>query len=132
MDRNILPGDAGRVPALSDSRFSAHSSEPGRLRQGEVARTRLAQHKIRLLTLREVVRYFKENQPTGPRVASGALLRQRGMMSGRYVQVFLDSGDQPIADTQGVVYGRVIHADRVDDDLAAVFGSRGNDLVIFR
>lgn len=97
-----------------------------------MSRGKLAQHKVGILTFREVVRYFKENRPSDSRVAGGALLRQSGMMHSRYVQVFLDASDQVITDTQGTVYGRVIRADHVDDDLAAAFGRRGNDLVIFR
>lgn len=131
MDRNI-PGDAQGILGRSASRVSTHSQGFRRLRQVEAGRARLAQQKVGLLTFREVVRYFTENQPTDSRVASGALLRQRGIMSTRYVQVFLDAGNQPIADTQGIIFGRVIRADQVDDDLATAFGSRGNDLVIFR
>ena len=131
MDRNI-PGDTRKVAGRSAFRFSTHSQGSRRLRQVEAGRARLAQQKVGLLTFREVVRYFTENQPTDSRVASGALLRQRGIMSSRYVQVFLDARDQPVADTQGIIFGRVIRADQVDHDLAAAFGSRGNDLVIFR
>jgi hypothetical protein len=102
------------------------------LGQAEIGCERLAQHKVGMLTFREVVRYFTENRPADPRVAGGALLRRRGRMSSQYVQVFLDASDQPLADTQGAAYGRVIRADRVDDALATAFGRRGNDLVIFR
>lgn len=132
MDGIMLSGDAARVPRQQERHFSTHSPGPGRLRQAEMGRDRLAQHRVEMLTFGEVMRYFTENRPADPRVAGGALLQRRGITSVQYVQVFLDASDQPLADTQGAVYGRVIRADRVDDALAAAFGRRGNDLVIFR
>ena len=132
MDGIMLSSDAPRVPRQREPHFSARSPGPGRLRQAEMGHERLAQHKVGMLTFQEVVRYFTENRPTDRRVAGGALLRRRGITSSQYVQVFVDARDQPLADTRGAVYGRVIRADQVDDALAAAFGRRGNDLVIFR
>jgi hypothetical protein len=96
-----------------------------------VRHERLAYDRVDVLTFREVVRYFTENRPSDPRVAGGALIRRRGMRSSQYVQIFLDAQDQPLADSRGAVYGRLVQADEVDDALDHAFG-QGKELVIFR
>jgi hypothetical protein len=85
-----------------------------------------------MLSFREVVQYFKENRPDDSRIVAGALLRQRGNRRTRYVHVFLDDADRPVADGKGVPYGRVVRAAQEDDELAAAFGRSDNDLVVFR
>lgn len=85
-----------------------------------------------MLTFREVVRYFTDQRPTDPRIVGGALLRKRGRGASRYHQFFIDARDRPVIDSRGVMYGRIIRTDEVDDELAAAFGEHHNDLVIFR
>jgi hypothetical protein len=88
--------------------------------------------KVEILTFQEVVRYFTEDKPDDPRITGGALLRnEEGGGSSRYHQFFIDEKDLPVAN-DGAIYGRVLRAAEVDDELASAFGRSENDLVIFR
>lgn len=85
-----------------------------------------------MLSFRDVVQYFTDSRPADPGIVAGALLRQGRGRKARYVHVFLDNADQSVADRDGVLFGRVVRAAQVDDELAAAFGRGDNDLVVFR
>lgn len=92
--------------------------------------------RVDVLAFSDVVRYFIEERPAEPGISVGALLRQRRLGAGlpkRYLQFFLDDQDRPLPDRDGVPYGRVVQALRVDEELAAAFAAhRNDDLLIFR
>lgn len=85
-----------------------------------------------VLTFHDVVQYFVESRPADPRIAAGALLRQRRRKATRYLQFFLDYSDRPVLNNSGIAYGRALDAARVDEELAAAFADHDNDLLIFR
>ncbi len=87
---------------------------------------------IDVLTFHDVVRYFIESRPADPRIAAGALLRQRRRYTTRYLQFFIDDNDRPVLNNSGIVYGRALEAARVDEELAAAFVGHDNHLLIFR
>jgi hypothetical protein len=87
---------------------------------------------IEVLTFEDVVRYFIESRPADPRIAAGALLKQRRRTTNRYLQFFLDDNDQPVLNSNGIAYGRALEAARMDEELTAVFANHDNDLLIFR
>lgn len=83
-----------------------------------------------VLTFPDVVAYFADKRPDDPRIRAGALL-SRGHPKGRLIfQVFLNEDDNLCKDESGRPYGRRLIARRLDDELAARFGT--NELLIFR
>jgi len=85
---------------------------------------------IAQVSLRDVIRYFREEQPNDFMVAGGALLRRRAAKGVVLYQVFLDDRDGIVVDERGVPFGRAIRAVEIDDELNHRFGR--TDLIIFR
>jgi hypothetical protein len=85
---------------------------------------------IDVLTFPDVVAYFADKRPGDPRIRAGALL-SRSHPKGRLIfQVFLGEDDKLCSDASGRPYGRRLIARRLDDELAARFGTK--ELLIFR
>jgi len=85
---------------------------------------------IDVLTFPDVVAYFADKRPDDPRIRAGALL-SRNHPKGRLIfQVFLNEDDKLCSDGSSRPYGRRLIARRLDDELAARFGTK--ELLIFR
>ena len=85
---------------------------------------------VDLLTFRDVVTYFADKHPGDPRIKAGALLSGSHPKGSLIFQVFLDEDTRLCSDASGNPYGRRLIARRLDDELAARFGTK--ELLIFR
>ena len=82
---------------------------------------------VQMLTLADVVQYFRENAPKGFE-GRGALLKQPRAKGYLITQVFLDEADSLCLDARGRPLGRRFVTESFDDELAAIFGT--TDLII--
>ncbi len=79
--------------------------------------------KVRQISYENCIEYFVENKP--PKFARAAILREKlGLLWREYkiTQIYLDRNDEVVRDLSGRVYGRVVLADRLDDELDYAFG----------
>lgn len=87
-------------------------------------------HVVRRIGMADIVRYFVEQHPGTPDIASGALLRRPHPRGHLLFQVFLDDKGKICVDWEGKPYGQRLVAKDLDPDLAARFAN-GTDTLIF-
>jgi hypothetical protein len=78
---------------------------------------------VRKITYENCIEYFVENKP--PKFLRAAILRETiGMFRKEYkiTQIYLDKNDDLVRDLRGRVYGRVVLADKIDEELEYAFG----------
>jgi hypothetical protein len=68
---------------------------------------------------------FASTQPNDPSIVVAAAIRERTWCGGTRVHcIFLDANNQVCVDADGRPYGRTIHATRLANEVASVFGNR--------
>lgn len=81
---------------------------------------------VKELKYEEVIEYFIQEKSKSPELIKGAvLLGPEGLIT----QVFLDTNNEIVCDSNGKPYGRKIRAISIDDELKDFFD--GQELIIF-
>ena len=85
---------------------------------------------VKLLTLREVVRYLVEERPPDPKLDHGVLLAR--CRRGRILvcQVFLDAENRPCSGNDGRLYGRMLRVGAFERELEELVAA-GQGMILF-
>lgn len=85
---------------------------------------------VKLLTLREVVKYFVEERPRDPKVDHGVLLARRRRGRILVSQVFLDAENRPCSRNDGKLYGRMLRVGAFEPELEELVAA-GHGMILF-
>ncbi|MEH1936694.1 MAG: hypothetical protein V7L14_23920 [Nostoc sp.] len=83
---------------------------------------------VSVMTYENAVKYFVTERPSDPEVKRGAILKQHHQQGYYLAQVFLDSYNNVLCQTNGKPYGRQLVARELDEELRDIFGNK--DLII--
>ncbi len=83
---------------------------------------------ISVMTYENAVKYFVTERPSDLKVKRGAILKQHHQQGYYLAQVFLDSYNNVLCQTNGKPYGRQLVVRELDEELRDVFGDK--DLII--
>jgi hypothetical protein len=85
---------------------------------------------VKVLTMREVIRYLVEERPHDPRVDHGVLLARSRRGRIMICQAFLDAGNRPCSGHDGVLYGRMLRVGAFDPELEELVAA-GHGMILF-
>jgi hypothetical protein len=85
---------------------------------------------VKVLTMREVVRYLVEERPPDPRADHGVLLARSRRGRILICQVFLDAENRPCSGNDGVFYGRMLRVGAFEPELEELVGA-GHGMILF-
>jgi hypothetical protein len=85
---------------------------------------------VKLLTMREVVRYLVEERPPDPKVDHGVLLARSRRGRILVSQVFLDAENRPCSGDDGKPYGRMLRVGAFEPELGELV-AEGQGMILF-
>jgi hypothetical protein len=85
---------------------------------------------VKLLTLREVVRYLVEERPPDPRIDHGVLLARGRRGRILICQVFLDADNRPCSGNDSRLYGRMLRVGAFEPELEELVVA-GHGMILF-
>ncbi|MEH2257213.1 hypothetical protein [Nostoc sp.] len=83
---------------------------------------------VSVMTYENAVKYFVIERPSDLKVERGAILKQHHQQGYYLAQVFLDTYNNVLCQTNGKPYGRQLVARELDEELRDIFGDK--DLII--